>query len=389
MSSVSFATLYLKELTQEVIPFWEKYSIDRENGGYFTCINDQHKVFDTDKFVWLQARQVWTFATLYDRLEKKQTWFEIARSGSDFLEKFGHDGNYNWFFSLKRDGQPLMMPYNIFSYTFACMAMGKMHHITGEDKYKTAVDQTFKKITHRAAKPKDRWDKSYPDARPLKNLALPMILCNLYNELGDLVPEEEKEQRTHACVNEIFDLFWDEERGVILENISPKGSFSDTFDGRLINPGHGLEAMWFIMDLGVQLDRKDWIDRSVEMALSIVEKGWDKEQEGIFYFMDAQGHPPQQLEWDQKLWWVHLEAMICFLKGYELSGSKACWYWFKKIHHYTWSHFRDSKRGGEWYGYLNRSGEVRLSLKGGKWKGCFHVPRALFKLYEISKRLKI
>ena len=389
MSSVSFATLYLKELTQEVIPFWEKYSIDRENGGYFTCINDQHKVFDTDKFVWLQARQVWTFATLYDRLEKKQTWFEIARSGSDFLEKYGHDGNYNWFFSLKRDGQPLMMPYNIFSYTFACMAMGKMHHITGEDKYKTAVDQTFKKITHRAAKPKDRWDKSYPDARPLKNFALPMILCNLYNELGDLVPEEEKEQLTHACVNEIFDLFWDEERGVILENISPKGSFSDTFDGRLINPGHGLEAMWFIMDLGVQLDRNDWIDRSVEMALSIVEKGWDKEQEGIFYFMDAQGHPPQQLEWDQKLWWVHLEAMICFLKGYELSGSKACWYWFKKIHHYTWSHFRDSKRGGEWYGYLNRSGEVRLSLKGGKWKGCFHVPRALFKLYEISKRLKI
>lgn len=389
MSSISFATLYLKELIQEVIPFWEKYSIDRENGGYFTCINDQHKVFDTDKFVWLQARQVWTFATLYDRLEKKQTWFEIARSGSDFLEKYGHDGNYNWFFSLKRDGQPLMMPYNIFSYTFACMAMGKMHHITGEDKYKTAVDQTFKKITHRAAKPKDRWDKSYPDARPLKNFALPMILCNLYNELGDLVPEEEKEQRTHACVNEIFDLFWDEERGVILENISPKGSFSDTFDGRLINPGHGLEAMWFIMDLGVQLDRNDWIDRSVEMALSIVEKGWDKEQEGIFYFMDAQGHPPQQLEWDQKLWWVHLEAMICFLKGYELTGSKACWYWFKKIHHYTWSHFRDSKRGGEWYGYLNRSGEVRLSLKGGKWKGCFHLPRALFKLYEISKRLKI
>jgi N-acylglucosamine 2-epimerase len=389
MSSISFATLYLKELIQEVIPFWEKYSIDRENGGYFTCINDQHKVFDTDKFVWLQARQVWTFATLYDCLEKKQTWFEIARSGSDFLEKYGHDGNYNWFFSLKRDGQPLVVPYNIFSYTFACMAMGKMHHITGEDKYKTAVDQTFKKITQRAAKPKDRWDKSYPDARPLKNFALPMILCNLYNELGDLVPEEEKEQRTHACVNEIFDLFWDEERGVILENISPKGSFSDTFDGRLINPGHGLEAMWFIMDLGVQLYRNDWIDRSVEMALSIVEKGWDKEQEGIFYFMDAQGHPPQQLEWDQKLWWVHLEAMICFLKGYELTGSKACWYWFKKIHHYTWSHFRDSKRGGEWYGYLNRSGEVRLSLKGGKWKGCFHVPRALFKLYEISKRLKI
>ena len=119
MSSVSFARLYLKELTQEVVPFWEKYSIDRENGGYFTCIDDQHNVFDTDKFIWLQARQQWTFATLYDRLEKKQTWFEIARSGSDFLEKYGHNGDYNWFFSLTREGRPLVVPYNIFSYTFA------------------------------------------------------------------------------------------------------------------------------------------------------------------------------------------------------------------------------------------------------------------------------
>ncbi len=62
---------------------------------------------------------------------------------------------------------------------------------------------------------------------------------------------------------------------------------------------------------------------------------------GIFYFQDAEGHPPQQLEWDQKLWWVHLEAMICFLKGRELTGSEACWEWFEKIHHYTWNHFRD------------------------------------------------
>ena len=114
---------------------------------------------------------------------------------------------------------------------------------------------------------------------------------------------------------------------------------------------------------------RTWIDRAVKMALSIVEKGWDKEHGGIFYFLDAEGQPPQQLEWDQKLWWVHLEAMICFLKGRELTGSEACWGWFEKIHHYTWKHFRDKKKnGGEWYGYLNRFGEVFLPLKGGNGK---------------------
>ena len=32
---------------------------------------------------------------------------------------------------------------------------------------------------------------------------------------------------------------------------------------------------------------------------------------------------------------------------------------------------------GEWYGYADRRGEIHLPLKGGKWKGCFHLPRAL------------
>ena len=56
-----------------------------------------------------------------------------------------------------------------------------------------------------------------------------MILCNLFNELGDLVPEGKKKKHIHVCVNEIFDLFWDEKRGVILENISLEGSFSRHF----------------------------------------------------------------------------------------------------------------------------------------------------------------
>ena len=389
MSSSSFASIYLKELTEEVIPFWEQNSIDKDYGGFFSCIDSDHKVYDTDKFIWLQARQVWTFATLYDRIEKRDSWLKIAQHGCDFLESKAHDGEFNWFFSLRRDGKPLVAPYNIFSYTFASMALGKMYHITGAEKYKSAVNSTLKKIIERAEKPKGKWDKSVFNTRPLKNFALPMILCNLYNELGGLVPETEIHHRTQDCVDEIFEHFWNPKRGVILENISHNGTFSDTFDGRLVNPGHGLEAMWFIMDLGVQFDRKDWIDKAVEISLSIVDKGWDKEKEGIFYFQDVEGHPPQQLEWDQKLWWVHLEAMICFLKGYELTSSKACWGWFCKIHRYTWKHFRDPKRGGEWYGYLNRSGEILLNLKGGKWKGCFHVPRALLLLHEISKRLKI
>ncbi len=102
--------------------------------------------------------------------------------------------------------------------------------------------------------------------------------------------------------------------------------------------------------------------------------------------MDAQGHPPQQLEWDQKLWWVHLETLVALAMAYRLTGRKDCWAWYQKVHDYTWEHFSDPDHG-EWYGYLNRRGEVLLPLRGGKWKGCFHVPRALYLCWQQFEQL--
>ena len=164
----------------------------------------------------------------------------------------------------------------------------------------------------------------------------------------------------------------------------------DCMDGRLMNPGHAIEAMWFIMDLGKRLNRPELIEKACQIALAEAEYGWDKQHGGVFYFMDRLGCPLQQLEWDQKLWWVHIETLITMLKGYQLTGNEKCLAWFERVHEYVWSHFTDAEHGGEWFGYLNRQGEVLLTLKGGKWKGCFHVPRGLLQcwtmLEEIAQR---
>jgi N-acylglucosamine 2-epimerase len=166
-----------------------------------------------------------------------------------------------------------------------------------------------------------------------------------------------------------------------LENVSPDGHFSDSFEGRLLNPGHAIEAMWFLMDIGARQGNPELIQRANDIALSTVQYGWDPGYGGILYFMDVKGHPTQQLEWDQKLWWVHLETLVALLKGYAHTRNPQNLEWFERVHEYAWSKFRDPEYG-EWYGYLNRRGEVLLPLKGGKWKGCFHVPRALFQCWK-------
>lgn len=390
MTNVDFKQIssrYKRELLENCLPFWLEHSQDKEYGGYFSCLNRDGSVYDTDKFIWLQGREVWMFAMLYNNVEKNQQWLDCAIQGAEFLKKYGHDENWDFYFSLNREGRPLVQPYNIFSNTFACMAFAQLAKATGNDEYALIARRIFGRILERRSNPKGQWCKAYPGTRPMKDFALPMIICNMALEIEDILEDKSVlEQTIDTCLHEVFDVFYQPELGCMLENVSSvDGSPVDCFEGREINPGHDLEALWFMMNLGLRRGDKALIEKCVEIALRVIERGWDKEFGGIYYFLDAKGVPQQKLEWDQKLWWVHIESAIAMLKGYQLTGNEKCLEWFLKLDAYLWDNFKD-KEYPEWYGYLNRRGEVLLPLKGGKWKGCFHVPRGLYQIWQLAEK---
>ena len=390
MTNVDFKQIssrYKRELLENCLPFWLEHSQDKEYGGYFSCLNRDGSVYDTDKFIWLQGREVWMFAMLYNNVEKNQQWLDCAIQGAEFLKKYGHDENWDFYFSLDRKGNPLVQPYNIFSNTFACMAFAQLAKATGNDEYALIARRIFGRILERRSNPKGQWCKAYPGTRPMKDFALPMIICNMALEIEDILEDKSVlEQTIDACLHEVFDVFYQPELGCMLENVSSvDGAPVDCFEGREINPGHDLEALWFMMNLGVRRGDKTLIEKCVEIALRVIERGWDKEFGGIYYFLDAKGVPQQKLEWDQKLWWVHIESAIAMLKGYQLTRNEKCLEWFLKLDVYLWDNFKD-KEYPEWFGYLNRRGEVLLPLKGGKWKGCFHVPRGLYQIWQLAEK---
>lgn len=382
----SYSLQYKTELLDSILPFWMKHSVDQQNGGFFTCLDQFGQVYDTDKFIWLQGRQVWCFAYMYNNIEKKQEWLDIAKHGADFLIKHGRDEEGNWYFSLTAEGKPLVQPYNIFSDCFATMAFAALDKASPSDEYKKIALTTFDNIIARRQNTKGKYNKNFPGTRSLKNFSLPMILCNLSLELEHIIGKEKVNELVPDIIHEVMEVFYQPKLGLVLENVNVDGSFADCFEGRLMNPGHTIEAMWFIMDLGIRLNDTSLIDKAVAIMLNTLEYGWDKEYGGIFYFLDIQGHPPQQLEWDQKLWWVHVEALVALAKGFQHTGDMRCKEWFDKVHDYTWSHFKDQQYG-EWFGYLNRRGEVLLPLKGGKWKGCFHIPRSLYQVWKTLETL--
>ncbi|MFC3196105.1 AGE family epimerase/isomerase [Parapedobacter deserti] len=379
---------YKKELLENVLPFWMKHSKDNLYGGFFTSLSRDGSVYDTDKFMWLQGRQIWTLSAMYDKVSPNPEWLLMAKQGASFILKHGRDEQGNWYFAFNRQGQPLVQPYNIFSDCFAAMGLGALYRIEPQDEYAQVARDTFMNILKRRHNTKGIYNKSVAGTRDLKGFSLPMILSNLSLEIEHLLDKRVVDGLIDEVIYEVMEVFFQEDSGLIVEHVFMDGSFSDSFDGRLVNPGHILEAMWFMMDLAVRRKDADLLNRCVDIALRAADYGWDEKYGGLFYFMDIKNKPPQQLEWDQKLWWVHLEALVCMAKAWQLTGRPDCKDWFVKLHDYTFQRFSDPAYG-EWFGYLNRQGEVLLPVKGGKWKGCFHVPRALYQIYttlELAKR---
>ncbi|MDL2228815.1 AGE family epimerase/isomerase [Treponema sp. OttesenSCG-928-L16] len=376
-----YSSLYKNELLNSVIPFWLDHSIDREYGGYLTSLDRDGTVFDTDKWVWLQGRQVWTFATLYNKLEARPEWLRAAQHGAEFLQRFGTDKNGAYYFGLTREGKALIQPYNIFSDCFCAMGYAALAAALPDSPYGGMAKTVFENILARRENPKGPYSKQVPGTRPLKSFALPMILCNLALEMETVFDSSYVDKLAGNLVDEILRDYYKDEFGCILEYVAPDGSFVDSFEGRTFSPGHVIESMWFFMDIGKRFGDTALIRRAADITLQTLEKGWDEKYGGIFYFMDVKGKYPLQLEYDQKLWWVHLESLVACAKGYALTGDERFSAWFTRLHDYTWKHFRDPDYP-EWYGYLSRQGEVLLPVKGSKWKGCFHVPRALFQVWK-------
>jgi N-acylglucosamine 2-epimerase len=261
------------------------------------------------------------------------------------------------------------------------MGFGALYKITGEQEYRQIASDTFHNILRRQYNWKGVYSKAYPGTRPLRNFSLPMILCNLGLELEHILGSEQLESLAQEVMQQVLEIFYQPQLGHVLENVAPDGSFTDCFEGRLLNPGHAIEAMWFIMDLAHRFNQPALVEKAKNIMLDTLEHGWDQQYGGIFYFLDVKGNPPQQLEWDQKLWWVHVEALVGLAKAWKLTGDERCLTWFEKLHAYTWHHFKDEQYK-EWFGYLNRQGDVLLDLKGGKWKGCFHIPRGLYQVWK-------
>ena len=326
---------YRNELLSNILPFWMKYGLDKENGGYFTCVDRDGTLMDSTKSVWFQGRFAFILAYAYNHIEKNEEWLRACKNGIDFIEKHCFDTDGRMFFEVTATGIPVRKRRYVFSETFAAIAMAHYALASGDKGYAEKAVNLFKQVLHYKNTP-GLLEPKFREGLVAKGHSFCMILIDTAARIREAINDPILTQQIDDSIAELRRDFMHPEFKAILETVGPNGEFIDSIAGRTINPGHSIETAWFILE-----EAKEY---------------WH----------------------DMKFWWPQCEAVIATLYAYQATGDAKYLEMHKLINDYTFNHLPD-KEYGEWYGYLHFDGSLSQSAKGNLFKGPFHIPRMLLK----------
>ena len=145
--------VYRDGLLLDTLPFWLRNSVDREHGGFLLCQDRDGTVIDTDKGLWQQGRFTWLLATLYDTVEPRGEWLELARHGIDFIRRHGFDEDGRMFFQVTREGRPLRKRRYVFTECFAVAALAAYAKAAADEEARDQALDLFRLVVRHLTTP--------------------------------------------------------------------------------------------------------------------------------------------------------------------------------------------------------------------------------------------
>lgn len=381
MDFISLCKQYRSELLDRTIPFWIKYGIDWKHGGICTCISDEGKVLSGDKYVWSQLRAIWTFSALYNKIDRKQEYLDVATHIFNFITPYGRNAKGEWYFCLDQNGKPLFDgATSIYCDGFAIYGFTEFARATGNPEAIDWARQAFVNVQARLARPGSYQTHPLPIPTGTKAHGISMIFASAFGELGDYFNDQAIIKASLEHANQVMDVFRRPDHRRLYEFVRLDNSLMDEPPGRAVNPGHAIESMWFMIHLFQRANDKARIRQAIETIRWHLELGWDEECGGLFLARDADGSFWAD-KWDMKIWWPHTEALYALLLAYSISREQWCLDWFQRVHDYSFSHFPVPEYG-EWIQNLDRQGRKLETTVALPVKDPFHLARSL--IYSVG-----
>jgi N-acylglucosamine 2-epimerase len=418
---------YENELTNNILFFWLPRCVDRVNGGYFNCFdNEGRQLISRDKYTWSQGRFVWIFSKLATMdcgtftKAQRANFLNLAKGGRDFLEKYSLMGEDDWrcVFLMDETGNPKYVDgYNrldmsIYADCFVIAAFAKYADAADDkDSYE------FSKKLYESAVSRVRTGEfttlPYPLSPKFRAHGIPMIFSNVTREVYSAAEKFDHEycpelrKNLENFTEDILTNFVDE-NNVLREIITSDNQFFDNLLGQHANPGHTIEDMWFMIDAADILGKPHYIPRVAAITKKAFEIGWDREYGGLMHFCGINGGEPvgdcQGVEdepmlkqlingWGDKLWWPHSEALYTSLLCYQRTSDHEFLDMYKKVFDYTYEKFPNPDREiREWRQILIRDGRPQNKVVALPVKDPYHITRnyilIIELLYEMANNIK-
>ena len=377
---------YRRQLMDEIIPFWEDRVLDKKHGGYFNYFTREGNLYDTLKPGWFIGRTMHTFALFYNEIEKRDKWLDIASAGRKMMDGSFYAGHGRFNKMLDQKGKVLEGTTSIFTDCFAIK--GLYEYIVACGNSQQADLQLAEKLSHHLFENMKSANVQRTECPPgLQKHAMTFMSLVVAQE-SRRVLEDKYQYVIDECIQRSLYAFASDEHHAAFEYIGIDGKPVLEGAGRILDPGHTMEALWFAMEEGIHSGNNEIIKRAGQILDWVIDRSYDETYGGFYHLSDIDGktekleavdYGPVKADWNCKIWWVQCEALLALAMSAVLNNNERHWQYFLKQREFTESAFRD-KEYGEWYSFTQPDGKLMCNLKGFAGKGPYHVPRCILRL---------
>ena len=399
MKDPKFTHLYemaKKELLEDILPFWEKYDVDEENGGFYGVVTREGMpVKGGTKCLVLNARLVWTFASAY-RILKDEKYLKLAKRAYDYFCEYFIDKQYGGcYFMLDCKGNAIDDKKFVYGQAFAIYALSEYCRATGDTEARdkavairdlleqhayTPDHPGYIEILARdwSYNPANQGSNINPEAEATKTMNTHLHLIEAYTGLLRVLRTPEQIAKVRQHLNIMLDKVYDSE----IHHF--KMFFRDDWSWTTpeISYGHDIEGTWLMTETAEVLGEKDMEEKSapkcLAMAAACLEESILPDGSMIYEYNPVTRHINTN-----RSWWVQAETVVGFLNAWQMSGEHRFLDASLKAFEYI-DLFVVDHEYGEWFTMLGNSGEVLSGYESkiDGWKCPYHNARMCFEIIE-------
>jgi cellobiose epimerase len=393
------AAQFRKELTGNILPFWMRHTVDREDGGFYGKVTCDLKVEkEAPRAAVIVTRILWTFSAAYRALGNPEYKEMADRAYTYILDKFWDKRHGGVYWTIDYRGNPISDRKQIYAQAFAIYGLSEYSRATGNAESLERAQQLFRLIEEKSHEPayggyleacgRD-WGAledlrlSAKDLNSPKSMNTHLHVMEAYTNLLRAWKDPYLAARQKALLEATMDHIVD----------GATGHFRLFFDNQWnslndhISFGHDIEGSWLIFEAAEVLGDPELFARArrlaVEMAFAVYEQGLDKDG-SLLYEANSKG----VLIDPNKHWWAQAEAVVGFYNAYQLSHDVR----FLEASRRAWEYIEErvvDKVHGEWHAKLSRQGVPYTEKEDpndaclvGPWKCPYHNSRVCLEMME-------